>query len=88
MLVFNPAKRISVADALAHPYMASLANPDDEPICDKKFEFEFENVELSKEMLQELMWEEMARYHREAFEALRKRQREGNLCIPRINIPA
>jgi serine/threonine protein kinase len=30
MLAFNPAKRITVEDALAHPYLAYFHDPDDE----------------------------------------------------------
>lgn len=35
MLSFNPAKRISVDEALKHPYLASLHCEEDEPVCDK-----------------------------------------------------
>ena len=31
MLQFNPTKRITVEDALAHPYLAQLHNPAVEP---------------------------------------------------------
>ena len=31
MLVFDPSERISVEDALAHPYLAKLHAPEDEP---------------------------------------------------------
>ncbi len=30
MLAFNPAKRITVEDALCHPYLAYFHDPDDE----------------------------------------------------------
>jgi len=43
MLEFDPAKRISVDEALAHPYMASLHSPDDEPACGGAFDFGFED---------------------------------------------
>ena len=39
MLQFNPAKRISVDEALAHPYLASVANPEDERVCERPFRF-------------------------------------------------
>jgi len=84
MLVFNPAKRISVVDALAHPYMASLANPEDEPTCKVAFEFENESDELDKQMLQEFIWKEMTYFHPEAMEALHERERAGQLAIARL----
>jgi serine/threonine protein kinase len=31
MLTFDPLKRITIDDALAHPYMSQLHFPDDEP---------------------------------------------------------
>jgi len=37
MLRFDPAQRISVTDALAHPYLASLHHPEDEPECPTVF---------------------------------------------------
>ncbi len=43
MLEFDPEKRISVEEALAHPYMASLHSPDDEPGCTAAFDFSFED---------------------------------------------
>ena len=42
MLVFNPNKRISVADALKHPYFKALQNDKKEVICDKKINFQWE----------------------------------------------
>lgn len=35
LLLFNPNKRITVEEALAHPYMAQFHNPGDEPKCGK-----------------------------------------------------
>lgn len=85
MLVFNPAKRISVTEALAHPYMATLANVDDEPVCEETFKFEYENEELTKEMLQELIWEEMAKFHPECGDVLKARARENRLAISALS---
>lgn len=44
MLVFNPAKRISAAEALQHPFFKSLHDPADEPVYDS-------DTLLSKELL-------------------------------------
>ena len=32
MLTFNPEKRITIEQALEHPYMESLHSPEDEPV--------------------------------------------------------
>jgi serine/threonine protein kinase len=42
MLVFNPHNRISVDEALKHPYLRKLHSPKDEPECEEVFRFEFE----------------------------------------------
>ena len=65
MLQFNPAKRIDVKAALAHPYLESLHNPDDEPECKEEFDFSFETATLSKEIIQELIFSEMCHFHTE-----------------------
>ena len=57
MLVFDPAQRISVDDALAHPYLESLHNIEDEPEADKVFSFDFEQENLIRRRLQELIFE-------------------------------
>lgn len=57
MLVFDPKDRISVKDALSHPYLESLHNVDDEPTADSCFSFEFEKENLTKRRLQELIFE-------------------------------
>ena len=84
MLIFNPAKRITVADALKHPYMASLNNPDDEPDCQSTFAFENESDHLTKQMLQELIWKEMCAFHPEAVVQLQHREANGNLAIAEL----
>jgi len=33
LLVFNPAKRITIDEALKHPYLKALHCPDDEPLA-------------------------------------------------------
>jgi len=59
MLSFNPNKRISVKDALAHPYLKQLHHPNDEPTCDKLFDFEWEQGAGTDRGIRELMLEEI-----------------------------
>ena len=63
MLVFSPTKRITVEDALAHPYLASLHDPSDEPLAHAEFSFEFERMPLNKQVLKELVSQEMLAFH-------------------------
>lgn len=35
LLTFDPAKRISCEQALAHPYFSVWHDPSDEPVCEK-----------------------------------------------------
>ncbi|EME29572.1 Extracellular signal-regulated kinase 1 [Galdieria sulphuraria] len=61
MLQFDPRKRCSVEDALSHPYLSSLHDPTDEPVCPSKFSFEFDSPQVTKEQLKTMMWEEIVR---------------------------
>ena len=36
LLQFNPHKRLTADQALAHPYVAQFHNPEEEPVCTKK----------------------------------------------------
>lgn len=63
MLEFHPGKRISIEDALAHPFMASLHSADDEPDADFTVEFDFEKENMGRERVQELIWEEIRDLH-------------------------
>ena len=42
MLNLSPKKRITVEEALAHPYLEELHDEEDEPNCEFKFDFSFE----------------------------------------------
>lgn len=63
MLEIHPKKRVTIEEALAHPFLESLHNVDDEPTHEKIFTFAFEHEDLSKERIQALIWEEMRDYH-------------------------
>ena len=42
MLDLNPNRRISVDEALQHPFLASLHDPEDEPVFTGTLDFSFE----------------------------------------------
>lgn len=58
MLTFDPNQRITVEEALNHPYLASLHDETDEPTCPIPFNFEFEQHALTEEQMRELIYEE------------------------------
>uniref|UniRef100_A0A672YPF4 Mitogen-activated protein kinase n=1 Tax=Sphaeramia orbicularis TaxID=375764 RepID=A0A672YPF4_9TELE len=62
MLTFNPIKRITVEEALAHPYLEQYYDPTDEPVAEEPFTFSMELDDLPKEKLKELIFEETARF--------------------------
>lgn len=62
MLTFNPNKRITVEQALAHPYLEQYYDPGDEPTAKEPFRFEMELDDLPKERLKELVFEETQRF--------------------------
>jgi mitogen-activated protein kinase 1/3 len=76
MLSFHPKKRITVDEALAHPYLESLHDPADEPKCEAEFDFSFEAAPLNKKSLQKLMFDEVSRFHPEQVEEEAKRQKD------------
>ena len=42
ILLFNPKKRITAAQALEHPYLAEYHEPSEETTCTQQFNFDFE----------------------------------------------
>ncbi len=65
LLAFNPVKRITVDEALQHPYLEPYHDPDDEPtanpIPEEFFDFDKNKDNLSKEQLKELIYNEIMR---------------------------
>ena len=85
MLTFDPARRITIDQALAHPYMERLHFEDDEPtgtpVCD--FDFDFELFSLKIPEYKELIFEEIKLYHSneavEEYERIKQRHPKGHL---------
>jgi mitogen-activated protein kinase 1/3 len=65
MLEIHPSKRITVNQALEHPFFESLHNPSDEPVSSRPFDFSFENEKLHRLRLQELIWREVGSFRPE-----------------------
>ncbi|KAK6115548.1 hypothetical protein DH2020_007817 [Rehmannia glutinosa] len=65
MLTFDPRQRITVEGALAHPYLNSLHDISDEPICMTPFSFDFEQLALTEEQMKELIYREALAFNPE-----------------------
>ncbi|KDO73060.1 hypothetical protein CISIN_1g0426812mg, partial [Citrus sinensis] len=63
MLVFDPAKRITVEEALNHPYLSSLHEINEEPTCPYPFNFDFEQTSMNEEDIKELILRECLNFH-------------------------
>ncbi|GMN24493.1 hypothetical protein TIFTF001_000590 [Ficus carica] len=63
MLVFDPSKRITVDEALNHPYLTSLHEINEEPTCPSPFVFDFEQISLNEEDIKELIWRETLKFN-------------------------
>ncbi|KAF7805543.1 mitogen-activated protein kinase 3 [Senna tora] len=58
MLTIDPTRRITVEEALAHPYLAKLHDTADEPVCAEPFKFDFEQIPLDEEQIKDMIYEE------------------------------
>ncbi|XWS38314.1 hypothetical protein CRYUN_Cryun19dG0121100 [Craigia yunnanensis] len=63
MLVFDPNKRITVDEALCHPYLASLHDINDEPVCARPLSFDFEQSSCTEDHIKELIWRESVKFN-------------------------
>ncbi|XP_074285521.1 mitogen-activated protein kinase 3-like [Silene latifolia] len=58
MLMFDPTRRITVEEALSHPYLAGLRDISDEPTCSEPFSFDLELATLEVEDIKEMIYNE------------------------------
>ncbi|KAI5073214.1 hypothetical protein GOP47_0011227 [Adiantum capillus-veneris] len=63
MLTFDSSKRISVEDALAHPYLSSLHDVSDEPVCPSPFTFDLEEQKLTEDEIRRLIYKEALHFN-------------------------
>lgn len=61
MLTFDPSSRITVEEALAHPYLGIWHDSSDEPECPTTFDFHFEVVDDVPKM-KKMILEEVQRF--------------------------
>lgn len=66
MITFDPTERISVAEALKHPWLSTYHNHDDEPDCTESFQRWRDIEELeSHDDFKRALWDEIQDYRRE-----------------------
>jgi mitogen-activated protein kinase 1/3 len=65
LLVFDPTRRITVLEALQHPYMADLYDPWCNPSAQVQINLDIDE-NWDEQMIREMMWNEMLHYHPEA----------------------
>lgn len=64
MLVFNPEQRISVSEALQHPYLSSFYDTADlKDSAPFNFDFDLPDDELTKDALVDLLFQDIQRFH-------------------------
>ena len=64
MLDLNPSRRITVEDALMHPFLETMHDPEDEPKCEAEFEFNYETKDnLTEASIREMVFHEIKQYH-------------------------
>jgi len=64
MLDLDPNMRITVPDAIKHPYLESLHDPEDEPIFEGSIDFSFESdSKLSLDDIKKLILKEISSYN-------------------------
>ncbi|KAL9959866.1 hypothetical protein ACROYT_G033230 [Oculina patagonica] len=59
MLDLDTDKRLTAEQALAHPYLATYADPDDEPTCEPFDEVQFEAKDWPTDKWRELVYKEI-----------------------------
>jgi len=77
MLQFSPNNRITVDDALKHPYLDDLHLPDSEVECEDMFDFSFEDNLKTKKDIQDHMWEEIYKFRPQVARLKTKMEADG-----------
>jgi p38 MAP kinase len=63
MLNFDPRKRITAEEALAHPYLAPYHDPTDEPSAPEMFDWSFNEADLPVDTWKVMMYSEILDFH-------------------------
>ena len=86
MLAFDPASRISVEEALEHPYLHIWHDASDEPSCPQSFDFAFEVVEEVPEM-RKMILAEVQRFRDHVRQVPQQPAAQGGATTQQANVP-
>jgi len=75
MLVFDPAKRCTMQEALECEYLANLHQNRGLPEQEAEFSFSFEHTSSTQAELRDMIWKEMCHFHPEAEQSRAGRDR-------------
>lgn len=66
ILTFDPTERVTVLEALEHPWLSSYHDPEDEPTCSEKFD-KWRDIEKLEtlEQFREALWNEIEDFRKE-----------------------
>ena len=84
MLAFDPSSRITVEQALGHPYLQIWHDAADEPACRDTFDFAFEVVEDVPEM-RKMILAEVQRFRQQVRVQQPQAQMQGQMGQPQHN---
>lgn len=65
IVIESYATFFAVEEALSHPYLSTLHDSKDEPVCPRPFSFDFEQPSFSEEQIKELIWKESVKFNRD-----------------------
>eukprot|EP01012_Entosiphon_sulcatum_P003546 TRINITY_DN1116_c0_g1_i1.p1 TRINITY_DN1116_c0_g1~~TRINITY_DN1116_c0_g1_i1.p1 ORF type:complete len:415 (-),score=72.50 TRINITY_DN1116_c0_g1_i1:426-1628(-) len=64
MLLFNPNRRLTIDEALDHPFFAPLHDPADVPVAAARFYFP-SDAQLTKHQMKEIVFQQVLKFHPE-----------------------
>ncbi|CAE6459273.1 unnamed protein product [Rhizoctonia solani] len=82
MLVFDPRKRITAAEALSHEYVAPYHDPTDEPIASEPFDWSFNDADLPVDTWKVMMYSEILDFHQIVEQDVEPNNPQGALAAP------
>ena len=90
ILKLDPMERMTVEDALTHPFLEKYHDDEDEPLCVPPFNFDFEKEVMTKEKLKEVIAKEIEDFHEKRTKpnlslCLRKVQRNSGAVVLKEN---